>query len=493
MTMSDHRPLMQRLRPHLLVLALYAALTVLALNNLVLHFATAIPSVDEWDYAIYYWNLWWVKYALLNLHHDPMFTDYVLYPNNVNLSLHTLHFTLGLFTAPLQEILDLKLIFNGTMVGSFIATGYLTFLFLRRHVQNEWLAALGGAMFAFTPSGIFYAGMAYIYLIQIWWLPLQLLLWDGVIARRGMRSCMIMAAGLGFALYFAWMTDVQFLMWIAPLLAPYALYTWLTRCQGRERMRVLASALVAGACMLGPALIEPIPAMLQAREMTFPRIGLGTAQYYSYQLEWLVNRDPERMGDSIGQLIPLLTLLSLPLMGRRRLRWLWLALGSSLLILALGPFLDGTAIPMPYLLVHQLLGQQYRTPIRFSTPATLALVIFVVFSLANLFERRGTRRWQPWLIGVGMVALVLDSGMLAPFPIRFMPDYKIYHQIGRDPEEYALLEVPVSPASGFAELGGAPDMQFYSYIHHKQIINGIVSRAPSSALIGSAARRCSVD
>jgi len=81
-----------------------------------------------------------------------------------------------------------------------------------------------------------------------------------------------------------------------------------------------------------------------------------------------------------------------------------------------------------------------------------------------------------------MIALVLDSGMLAPFPITFMPDYRIYHEIGRDPAEYALLEVPVGPASGFEEFGHAQDLQYYSHIHHKQILNGTVSRVPSGWL-----------
>ena len=71
-------------------------MTVVSLDSLVLHFATAIP--ESWDYAIYYWNLWWVKYALFTLHRDPMFTNYVLYPNTVNLSLHTNNFALGLLT-----------------------------------------------------------------------------------------------------------------------------------------------------------------------------------------------------------------------------------------------------------------------------------------------------------------------------------------------------------------------------------------------------------
>ncbi len=480
--------MIRRFRSHLLALALYLVLTFVALDNLVLHLGTAIPGVglgvDVWrDYGALYWNLWWVKHALFNLHVDPMFSNYVLYPQTINLSSHALTLTFGLLTAPLQSVLDLKLIFNGILVGSFIASGYLCFLFLRRHVRNDWLAALGGALFAFTPTTLQRAIAGHLNLIPLWWLPLAFLLWDGLIAERRPRWRLIWAAGLGLVFYLILMTDLNFVLWLVPLLAPYAIYTWLVECRGAERARVAGLALVVAAFALGPALIEPIPAILQARSIDFPRASLETTQFYSYQLRWLIARDPDRMGDSVGQLLPLLTILSVPLGRRGGKRWLWLGLGLGTFILALGPYLNDTGVPLPYLWVHEWMGGQYRTPVRFTTPATLALVMFVCLSVSDWLERKSAfLRWQPWLIGLALVGLVFDSGMLAPFPIMFVPDYRIYHEIGRDSEEYALLEVPVGPSSGYGEFRRGQHLQYYAYIHHKQIINGSVSRLPSNGL-----------
>jgi len=480
--LSSNRPsVFQLLRPHLLAMVLYSALTLVALNNLILHFSTAVLSTSEWDYAIYYWNLWWVKYALFNLHRDPMFSNYVLYPNNVNLALTNLGITLGLVTAPLQEILDLKLIYNGLVVIPFVASSYMTFLFLRRLTHIDWLAALGGALFTFTPATINSANQGQIHLLQTWWMPLFLLIWEGVIAQHSIRSRVTAAIGLGLAAYLAWMTGIELALWSLILLAPYALYTWITRCSGQNRLRVVGLVLLAGIVMLGPAMLEPIPALLQTRGMTFPIIGRHTLEYYSFQAKWLVLREPDRLYASIGQLIPLLTLISLLVASRHRQRWLWFAMGLGLLILALGPYWPGTDIPLPYLLLHRLMGNQYRTPVRFITPATFALLVFVALSLSDLVERKNALRWPhcAWPIGAVVAGLVLDSGMLAPFPVGFMPDYAIYHEIGRDMEEYTLLEVPVGPASGFGEFGTAPDLEYYSHIHHKRILNGIVSRVPS--------------
>jgi len=465
------------LRHHLLTLFLYSALMAVSLDNLVRHFATAIP--ESWDYAIYYWNLWWVKYALFTLHRDPMFTNYVLYPNTVNLSLHTHNLALGLLTLPLQYILDLKLIFNGMLVGSFIATGYFTFLFLRRHVQSDWLSTLGGALFAFTPMAISRASSGHLHLLQTWLIPLQLILWENLIAPDHLGRRILKAAGFGLIVYMAWMTGFEISIWTLVLLAPYALYIWLAQCRGVERLRVVGLALVAGLCVLGPALIEPIPALLQTRGMVFPIVDRHTLEFQSFQAIWLVIRDSEWLGFTIGQLIPLLTMLSVIAVSKQRKRWLWFAIGLGSLIIALGPYWPGTDIPLPYQLMHKLLGSQYRTPVRFMTPAAFALIVFITLSLGDWFEQKNWQRLQPWLASAAIVALVFDSGMLTPFSVIYMPDYAIYHEIGHDADEYTLLEVPVGPASGFGEFGTAPDLEYYSRIHHKRILNGIVSRVPS--------------
>jgi hypothetical protein len=106
-----------------------------------------------------------------------------------------------------------------------------------------------------------------------------------------------------------------------------------------------------------------------------------------------------------------LTLISLLLVGKRRERWFWFALGLGLFTLALGPYLHGTRIPLPYLLVHKLMGEQYRTPARFMMPASLALVTFTSFSIVNLVDKISLR-WQPWLTGAATIGLVFNSGML---------------------------------------------------------------------------------
>jgi hypothetical protein len=67
--------------------------------------------------------------------------------------------------------------------------------------------------------------------------------------------------------------------------------------------------------------------------------------------------------------------------------------------------------------------------------------------------------------------------------VSFPPDYPIYHEIGEEPGDWVLLEVPVSPVSGYLWLGDAPDLQFYAPVHRKRLVNGTLSRVPWRELL----------
>ena len=66
------------------VLAAYLLLTILMTWPTVLHLTDGIPG-DGFDGWQNYWNLWWVKEALLVLGTSPYFTDYLYPPIGTNL------------------------------------------------------------------------------------------------------------------------------------------------------------------------------------------------------------------------------------------------------------------------------------------------------------------------------------------------------------------------------------------------------------------------
>ncbi|HMQ56145.1 MAG TPA: hypothetical protein PKD98_28950, partial [Anaerolineae bacterium] len=142
----------------LLALSTYLALTVLMTWPSALHLTEAIPG-DGFDGWQNYWNLWWVKQALLVEGTNPFFTDYLYPPTGVSLLFHTLNILNGLWTLPIQLNFGLTIAYNSVVFFSF-ATGGLGAYLLALHTLVRFrpggrglrLAALaGGLVFTFAP------------------------------------------------------------------------------------------------------------------------------------------------------------------------------------------------------------------------------------------------------------------------------------------------------------------------------------------------------
>lgn len=111
------------------VLLGYPGLTLLFTYPLVRHFATHVPG-DGRDDPSLVWNLWWVKHALVDLHVNPLTTDFLFYPIGVNLSFYTLTLLNGVVSIPLQALFGLVAASNLLLVLSFVLSGYGTYLLL---------------------------------------------------------------------------------------------------------------------------------------------------------------------------------------------------------------------------------------------------------------------------------------------------------------------------------------------------------------------------
>ncbi len=364
------------------VVLFYLVVASLALNSLVMHLGTALPGtlqiqaseeIQPAEFDIFAWDLWWVPYAVFNLHVSPLYTNYVVYPFTSPLAGHTLLSLWGLASAPFQAWLGLTPTFNGIIVLCFVAAGVVMYLFARRHVRHESLALLAGLIFAFTPAMLHRASLGHLAELFVFWLPLTLLIWDQAVESRRWRW----AVALGLCLYLAWQTDFQLTMWAMCLWIPYAIYGLLVhRGESKPGLRLEWLAAIALVALIVPSLIAPLPQLLEAKRLNYPLADLNHAAYFAFWPKYLFA--PEENGDfSIGVLLPLLTLVSVPLIRRDSRRWLWLGIAVMCFILALGPFwkVGSTRVLLPYTLVHVLLGYQYRTPMRFATPGVLALAM----------------------------------------------------------------------------------------------------------------------
>jgi Ca2+/Na+ antiporter len=483
------------------IVLFYLLIALLALDALIANFTTAMPGIVKLqasneiqpsEFDIFFWNLWWVRHAIFDLHVSPLYTNFVVYPFVSPLAGHTLALLWGLLSAPFQPFFGLIPTFNGIVVLSFVLAGVSMYAFTRKHVQRTSVALLAGLIFAFTPAMMQRASVGHLDKLSVFWLPLCLLLWDKVIETKRWTWSVI----TGLCLYLSWLTDFQQTMWTLLLWGPYVLYTILSLKRRRERGDVseafgfaapLRLAVVALVAFVIPALFAPLPQLLEANKLNYPLVRLEDTAYFAFPLQNLFTRNDN--GDfTIGLLLPLLALISILFIRRDGERWFWLILAIGCFILALGPYVEigGTRIDLPYALLHRLLGNQYRTPMRFMTPAVLALTMVVCLTLD-----RTVFRWK-WLLDrvnaqhilvAGLMLLfVWDYDLLKPFPITVMPDYQAYRAIAQEPGDFTVLELPIGVRTGFAIVGRGEALQYYEPFHQHAAPTGYLSRLPNEVL-----------
>jgi hypothetical protein len=393
-----------------------------------------------------------VRHAIFDLHVSPLYTNFVAYPFTSPLAGHTLALLWGILSAPFQLIFGLIPTFNAIVVLSFVLAGVAMYAFVRKHVQRASVALLAGLILAFTPAMIQRASVGHLDKLSIFWLPLCLLLWDKVIETRRWTWAVI----TGLCLYLSWLTDFQQTMWTLLLLGPYVIYTWIMSQRHGDtetsiKLRASASlwlVVIMLAAFIIPALFAPLPQLLEANQLNYPPARLEDTAHFAFQVQILFMRGDN--GDfTIGLLLPIMALASIPFIRRDSERWFWLVVAIGCFILALGPYIDigRIRIDLPYALLHRLLGSQYRTPLRFMTPAVLALTMLVCLTLD-----RTVLRWK-WLANrivaqrvlvTGLMLLFIwDYELLKPFPITTMPDYQAYRSIAQEPGVFTVLELPI--------------------------------------------------
>jgi len=147
-------------------------LTLVMTYPLIRRFTSAIPG-DGFDGWQNYWNLWWVRQALLVEHTHPWFTDMLYAPVGVSLLFHTLNLFNGLTTLPIQLAWGLFPAYNSAVLFSFAMSGLGAYLLARTVLgpRSSRLAAFAaGIIFTFSPFHIAHL-LGHMQVISMEWVP----------------------------------------------------------------------------------------------------------------------------------------------------------------------------------------------------------------------------------------------------------------------------------------------------------------------------------
>lgn len=525
------------------VLISYTGLALLLTWPLVTHFTTHVPG-DGIDDPALAWNLWWLRTRLVTQANADIFhADWMFHPVQINLAFYTLTPLNGLLSIPLQLSLSLIVANNIVLLGSFVLGAFGAYLLVldqrwwmtANHAQSvhasaakisapdpiddtaiwQIAALVGGVIYAFASSKLFYASLGQFNIASNQWIPfcvlylVRMVRLETAAHNRQLRLHAAALAALFFGLQlWAELTYASFLLiFVALLFVWQCCVRWrqLRREWGKLLLPFLAFGVLAGATLL-PLLWAMAPDLRS--EGDFFASGGGFADIFSADLlgyliptrlhpiwgEWVATLPfPNDKGQHIflGYSALLLGALGLwTLMRRNRaLAWLWALSLSLFFLLTLGPTVrwsgQDTGIPGPFAVVSQLpffSGNRY--PSRYSVLLMLIVAVMGGLGLVWLLERsrrRGARGALAIATAVG--AIFLFEHLATPLPLSDFRIPDIYARLAQTPGDFAVLELPTGWRNGARVLGKADLLimmqQWWQTEHGKRRLGGNTSRNPA--------------
>lgn len=509
-------------RLHLTVIALYLLLTLFLTWPLAANLATAIPGEATWafDESTFVWNMWWFRFSLLNLGQSPLISTYTFFP----LGIHLTTYTFNLFNAaaglPLQLAFSLPIASNLMLIFSFVSSAYGTFLLLRYLLNQpdsrlpgqpriaELAAFVAGAVYAFSASRMMYAALGHYNFVTIQWFPFYVLFLLKTLRQGGRKVITLTGLFAAFCLY----AELTFSVFLLALTALLFVAEWRRQRQFLPlAVRSAATGIIAFG-LTAPFVLAVLPDFLnpayaepgwgEGLKLSADLAGLFTLTplHPLYPVEWVaelraVIEGASRFADA-NTLFLGYGILALALVGAaafRRAAGVWLAGVITFTVLSLGPLLtiygqnrfnlDGLEVtfPLPFMLLHYIpILSANRVPNRFGIPLTLALAVLVGFGAVWLLSRLATRRTGPAVAAAAaLLALLLFDQFSVPLPLTDARVPAAYAQIGAEPGNFTLMQLPLGWRNSYGTLGAEQtQLQYYQAGHQRPMLGGNTSRNP---------------
>lgn len=521
------------------VLAAYLLLTGLMTWPTLLHLTDGIPG-DGFDGWQNYWNLWWVKKALLVLGSSPFFTDYLYPPTGTNLLFHTLNIFNGLWTLPIQLNFGLAMAYNSVVFFSFGLAGYggyllslytLTRLNFPARMGLRPAAFVGGLIFTMSPFHLAHL-LGHMQVFSMIWPPFYIL-WllrtlEPERAGYPWRDIALTCLFLILATLVDWYHTLYLLIFTGLALAWEMGRQWLLMKQQPEgearasethpapagqpsplfRPLWIVLAVGGGFALLFSPLLLPMMAEARAR----PDLQTGLAQNIILSADLLAFITPSEMHPLWGAwakvvadkfstttserlifagFVPLaLSLFSIIRAWSKPPVRFWSLVVAVFLILALGPFLHiggqivrlgNWPIPMPYLLLYHTIPfiGLTRSLSRYDLMVMLGLGILSAIALVRLQSAKpqtGSRQcvageanlWSQYWPSLLAALLICFEFLPVPYPVSKIDTPQFYVQIGAEPEDYTIAELPMN--------WDRPTPLLHQVTHGKRLLTAYTSR-----------------
>lgn len=473
------------IRLYIFIMIAYLLLSLIITYPLAMKFTTHNAGSNR-DDQLLMWNLWWVKYALMDLKTNPFYTDYIFYPHQVNLTFHAFTFLNGILSIPLQHMMGIVTIYNLFFILSFVLSGFGGFL-LTKYFVKDWKAAfIGGIIFAVWRVPL--RGN----LGATQWMPFYILyLFKTLDSTKGHTKYALIA---GIMLGFNFLSEYYYFIFMAIFTIVVLVFYIVKKNAG-------AFKTVKKVCLIS---LFSIPFILPVMFFVVKVILSGDTRKVPLSLNGhnLVNSvvdlfgffSPHPENPIIGRfsfsgyftglenfafvgLIVIFFSVFGWLSARRtdNMASFWLISALVFVILSLGPYPHilgrELKIPLPFYLFRYIPSFDNLTvPARFHTLTMLHLSVLAGYGMKYILVKRG------YLLGLTIPIILLEYFIpMSVFKNSIPP---VYEHISRDQKAQSILQIPFFVRDTFTCMGisADPSIQSYQSVHHKKILNGCISR-----------------
>jgi hypothetical protein len=478
-----------------LALAIYLALAVVVTWPLGRQMRTHFAGSSK-DALLHFWNGWQAAEAL-KAGESPYYTDMLFYPAGVSLVYHNIGWTNIAEWLVLRPVMDDQVAHNLVILFNLGTCGAAMYLLVFKLTDHRPAAFFAGIVYLSWPFRM--SQLDHPNLISTQWIPLFILFLVLVI-RHGRRLYGALAGlALGLVGYTRWQLLIPAAVGASAFLVG-TLPTWLR--QRRSWLGLLVAMLVAGVLLAPPAALlfnelETTPAtsdtflregeesIMQVDLLAYltppddhPVLGRWTEAAYS---RYYGDRSPTRRYTAyIG-----LTVLLLAVVGiwrNRRESRPWILMALLFILLAMGETLriNGRQygqVPTLYRILQPLyIVRLIRVPDRFNLFLALPLAVLAGYGFRSVYWQISQRpgRVPAYLLLPLAAGATLFEYWCAPVPLQTVPESPFFHMVKDDPDEGALLNLPIDPAQ-------SKTYMYQQTVHGRPIMQGHVSREPPGA------------
>ena len=500
----------------------YALLSILMTWPTAARLTTAIPG-DGFDGWQNYWNLWWIKEALLNLQTHFFFTDLLYPPSGVSLLFHTLNYFNGLWTLPLQLNFGLTIAYNAVVFFHFTLAGFGVYLLARytlaqlgfRDARAALAAFAAGVIFTFSPFHLAHL-LGHMQVLSLTWPPFYILFVLRILntwrtkAEGGRRKdegrrtndaptlhsslftlhWFLAALFLTFTTMVDWYQTLYMLLFTALALGWTLWRAWRDSAAGIKTLLQPVIALAVMGLAVG-LLFAPLILPMAKEAATSSYMRPSFAENIVLSADLFAFFTPSELHPLWGKyvlplyqhyttttserlifagFVPLfLAGLAAARYWRKKLLQFWLLFTAAFFVLALGPYLHilgsivkvkGTPLPMPYLLLYKFI------PFIGISRSLSRFDLMVMIGLGVL-AAVGMARLKIWQQGT-LIALICLEFLAIPYPMSAVDTPDFFYTLARDTESYNIAALPMN--------WDRPSPLLYQTVHHKGLLTAYTSR-----------------